>query len=205
MGVNFQQRHSFFPFILFFLYLYSIYSLSSVFLSSNSLYLFFSFKIFFLFLHILSFPSLYSFFLSLYSFFLFFQYTLSFIIFFLSSISLILSFSSLYSFFSFRTVSKAAGEELASQYECLFTECSAAEDLESVELLFHKLLREIVRENSLPLQPLFISEDKSGLPRIPKSPHEAKKDYNSRLLPKRIPSRSPATFRIFNKSFKIFN
>ena len=107
----------------------------------------------------------------------------------------------------FRTVSKVAGEELAAHYECLFTESSAAEDLESVEEVFHRILREIVREHSLPLQPLFISEDKAGFTgsRPPKSPHESKKDYNSRLLPKRIPSRSPATFRIFNKSFKIFN
>ena len=118
-----------------------------------------------------------------------------------------------------------AGEELANKFDCLFYETSAADDFESIEQVFHNVIREVVRnkDSSMPLQPLFISEDKSGLlnpisggarlrrAKSPQGLNEAKdskksdKDLNSKLLPKRIPSRTASTFKIFNKSFKIFN
>ncbi|KAK2174395.1 hypothetical protein NP493_802g02017 [Ridgeia piscesae] len=123
----------------------------------------------------------------------------------------------------YRTVSKMTGESLARQYECSFHETSAADDYRSVELVFHSVIRDIARvsERLMPLQPLFISEDKSGLlnpvpsqglthrtsfrrAKSPKSQDvkDSKKDDKDAKV---IARRTTSTFRIFNKSFKIFN
>lgn len=115
------------------------------------------------------------------------------------------------------------GESLARQYECSFHETTAADDYRSVELVFHSITRDIARvsERLMPLQPLFISEDKSGLlnpvgsqalthrtsfrrAKSPKSQDvkDSKKDDKDAKVMTR---RTTSTFRIFNKSFKIFN
>jgi Ras-like protein family protein 12 len=117
-----------------------------------------------------------------------------------------------------RTVSRNAGEELAAEYDCHFYEASAAEDYLSVEEVFHELIKDIARmnEQNSALQPLFISESSSSAVtnnnahaplRRTKSPKNAdnfrvnqKKD-DAKVLPRRTVS----TFKIFNKSFKIFN
>ncbi len=115
-----------------------------------------------------------------------------------------------------RTVTQNEGRSLANQFECNFKETSAAEDMHSVEKVFHSLLRDIARmsERQVPLQPLFISEDKgllgtssqqaglavAGHVRRTKSPKgaERKEEKEQRAFPRRIE-------KIFNKSFKIFN
>ena len=67
--------------------------------------------------------------------------------------------------FFFRTVSQMEGQQLANQFDCTFRETSAAEDFESVERVFNSLVRDVLhsKERQLPLQPLFISEDKTSL------------------------------------------
>ena len=57
------------------------------------------------------------------------------------------------------------GESLARQFECSLHETTAADDFRSVEKMFHSIIRDIARatERLMPLQPLFISEDKAGL------------------------------------------
>ena len=114
----------------------------------------------------------------------------------------------------FRTVSKAAGESLATEFDSNFAETSAADDLASVERVFHDLLREISRVNDGPLalQPLFITEDQGSsrtAMRRTKSPRNPDlKDSKDRKEDKdlrNIPRRTVSTFKIFNKGFKIFN
>ena len=63
-----------------------------------------------------------------------------------------------------RTVSKAKGQGLATDYECSFYETAAAEDFDSVENVFHSLIRDIgrINERVMTLQPLFISEEKAA-------------------------------------------
>ena len=130
-----------------------------------------------------------------------------------------------------RTVSRSSGEELAAEYECQFYETSAAEDYESVEAVFHEIIRDIARLNDhhITLQPLFISEpvkqvaSHNGTPhhshpgqsgplpiRRAKSPKttDAFKVNNKQKEekePKVLPRRQVSTFKLFNKSFKIFN
>lgn len=107
----------------------------------------------------------------------------------------------------YRTVSKATGKLLADEYECSFYECSAAEDFESVQVIFHEMIRDIwrQREGQLPLAPLYISEDRtnSGTSRRSKSNkfNDKHKEENRVGLPRR----SATTFKLFNKGFKIFN
>ena len=120
----------------------------------------------------------------------------------------------------FRTVSQMEGQQLANQFDCTFRETSAAEDFESVERVFNSLVRDVLhsKERQLPLQPLFISEDKTSLlgssaqgafgngagrVRRTKSPKaidskDKKDEKEQRAFPRRIE-------KIFNKSFKIFN
>lgn len=64
--------------------------------------------------------------------------------------------------FSLRQVSKCEGATLASRYGCLFFEVSACLDFLSVQHVFHEAVREVRREaeRSLPVRPLFISEDR---------------------------------------------
>ncbi|XP_013389909.1 ras-like protein family member 12 [Lingula anatina] len=121
----------------------------------------------------------------------------------------------------YRQVSKAEGSALATEQECLFYETTAAEDYQCVETVFHGIVKEIQREKErqMPLQPLFITEDKPsgsislgpgstgslqrpGFRRAksPKSEARSEKDSARGVHKKSVPS-----FRIFNKSFKIFN
>lgn len=64
-----------------------------------------------------------------------------------------------------RQVSKAEGSALATHYDSAFFETSAAEEYECVERVFHEMIREVLREQErcMPLRPLFISEDRSGM------------------------------------------
>lgn len=71
----------------------------------------------------------------------------------------------------YRTVSKATGQALASEFECLFREISAADDEDSVRGVFRDVIREALHRSqaqsssflaSSNLQPLFISEDKNS-------------------------------------------
>lgn len=64
----------------------------------------------------------------------------------------------------YRQVSKAEGSALATHYDSAFFEATAAEEYESVERIFHEMIREVLREQErcMPLRPLFISEDRSG-------------------------------------------
>jgi len=117
----------------------------------------------------------------------------------------------------YRTVSKLAGEELATTFEASFYESSAADDLVSVQRVFHDLLREISRVNDGPLtalQPLFISEDQQAQnvsvgrtairrTKSPRTPESIKTD--NKKDDKLGPRRTVSTFKIFNKGFKIFN
>ena len=124
-------------------------------------------------------------------------------------------------------MSKSAGQALATEYECSFHECSAAEDLESVQLVFAELIRDISRqrEGQVPLPPLYISEDsRAGLQgssvggnavgaRLPPANRRSKafrpqdpKDRKDEKDSRGLPRRSATTFKIFNKGFsKIFN
>ncbi|MBN3286612.1 RASLC protein, partial [Polyodon spathula] len=63
----------------------------------------------------------------------------------------------------YRQVSKSDGLSLASKYGCLFYEVSACLDFDSVQRVFHEAAREVKRETerSLPVRPLFISEEKA--------------------------------------------
>ncbi|MBN3308962.1 RASLC protein, partial [Amia calva] len=65
----------------------------------------------------------------------------------------------------YRQVSKSDGVSLASRYSCMFFEVSACMDFPSVQRVFHEAVREARREaeRSLPVRPLFISEEKSLL------------------------------------------
>lgn len=120
-------------------------------------------------------------------------------------------------------MSKADGQELATQYECLFHETSAADDFRSVELLFHGLIRKITRPNDGPvsLQPLFISEDsKGGLlnplsqgigsrtfkrTKSPGSTNDVKDGSRLQDKDQYQQRRMPSTFKIFKSRFNIFN
>jgi len=120
-----------------------------------------------------------------------------------------------------RTVSRNSGEDLALHFESSFYEASAADDYESVEQVFVDIIREMARvhDRQMPLQTLFISEDRSAAAALPyrrykpvkppatvaaASPSEhAKKD--SRDESKLQSRRTAAPFKFFNKGFKIFN
>ncbi|ELU13399.1 hypothetical protein CAPTEDRAFT_172726 [Capitella teleta] len=121
----------------------------------------------------------------------------------------------------YRTVSRHAGQELAAEYDCHFYETSAAEDYGSVEVVFHELIKDIARltDQNVVIQPLYISEpatqttvsNSNGNSHAPlkrtKSPKSA--DYfrvsSKKDEAKVLPRRQVSTFKLFNKSFKIFN
>ena len=110
-------------------------------------------------------------------------------------------------------MSKSEGAELASQYDFLFYETTAAEEYQSIEDVFFSLVREITgsSDRQSPLLPLFISEEtsramslkRSKSPKTIDSVKDNKKDENGK--DKSLPRRAGANFRFFNKSFKIFN
>ncbi|CAH1796115.1 unnamed protein product [Owenia fusiformis] len=129
----------------------------------------------------------------------------------------------------YRQVSKSEGKTLATQYECLFYETSAAEDYELVNKIFEGTLRELcrIKERQIPLQPLYITEDKptisallsptspgpfSGLhsTRRAKSPKVTSSDIKDTRKDEKDSSntkfyqKKPTTFRIL-KGFKLFN
>jgi len=116
-------------------------------------------------------------------------------------------------------VSRNSGEELALQFESPFYETSAADDFESVEQVFVDIIREMARvhDRQMPLQALFISEDRSAASlhyrryrpakplgsATPTPPEAVKKD--SKDESKLQSRRTAAPFKFFNKGFKIFN
>jgi len=119
-----------------------------------------------------------------------------------------------------RTVSRNSGEDLALHFESSFYETSAADDYESVEQVFIDIIRDMARvhDRQMPLQALFISEDRSAAAAVPyrryklakppgaavSSPSElVKKD--SKDESKLQSRRTAAPFKFFNKGFKIFN
>ncbi|XP_041574283.2 ras-like protein family member 12 isoform X3 [Taeniopygia guttata] len=62
----------------------------------------------------------------------------------------------------YRQVLSAEGMSLASRFGCLFHEVSACQDFSRVQHVFHEAVREVRRqaEWNLPVQPLFISEER---------------------------------------------
>lgn len=109
----------------------------------------------------------------------------------------------MYLHLSFRQISKADGQTLASESDGLFYECTAAEEYEYVEGIFHGLVHSIQLqrgERSI----MFISDDRyhsatqRGRPRSPRSNSEKKDDKTQN-------KKNATSFKIFNKSFKIFN
>lgn len=107
----------------------------------------------------------------------------------------------------YRQVSKAEGTKLATDYMCLFYEATAAEEYEYVEEVFHGVILYLLQYKNCYLPHLFISEEKQALgqvparPKSPKGTSERKEDKDT----KGIPKKNTSSFKIFNKSFKIFN
>ncbi|XP_033750024.1 ras-like protein family member 12 isoform X1 [Pecten maximus] len=105
----------------------------------------------------------------------------------------------------YRQISKVEGNTLAQEFESLFFETTAAEEFEYVEDVFHGIIHEIQREKGdrhVNFQPLFISEEKfHAAQRRPKSPRAGpdKKDEKGPT------KKNSSSFKLFNKSFKIFN
>ncbi|NXL41927.1 RASLC protein, partial [Podilymbus podiceps] len=66
----------------------------------------------------------------------------------------------------YRQVPAAEGTSLASRFGCLFYEVSACQDFAGVQHVFHEAVREVRRqaERSLPIRPLFITEERPCLP-----------------------------------------
>ncbi|XP_069722495.1 ras-like protein family member 12 isoform X1 [Phaenicophaeus curvirostris] len=62
----------------------------------------------------------------------------------------------------YRQVSAAEGMSLARRFACLFYEVSACQDFTRVQHVFHEAVREVRRqaEQSLPVRPLFITEER---------------------------------------------
>jgi len=119
-----------------------------------------------------------------------------------------------------RTVSRNSGEDLALQFESSFYETSAADDFESVEQVFVDIIREMARvhDRQMPLQSLFISEDRSAAAAVPYRRYKSIKPHSSAaaLPPEPVKKdskdesklqsrRTTAPFKFFNKGFKIFN
>lgn len=107
----------------------------------------------------------------------------------------------------YRVISKADGQSLASEYEATFYECTAAEEFEYVEDIFHGMIHAIQRERgerNFPFQPLYISEEKYSTaqrnrPRSPRNSTVEKKDDKNQ------PKKNTPSFKLFSKNFKIFN
>ncbi|CAG2233848.1 RASL12 [Mytilus edulis] len=104
----------------------------------------------------------------------------------------------------YRQTSKEEGSALATEFDCLFYETTAAEEFEYVEDVFHGVLHEIQKERSqLNFQPLFISEEKFHVGHKgarPKSPKVVVDKKDEKPVKK-----NSTSFKLFNKSFKIFN
>ena len=119
-----------------------------------------------------------------------------------------------------RTVSRSSGEDLALRFESSFYETSAADDYESVEQVFVDIIREMARvhDRQMPLQALFISEDRSAAAAVPYRRYKSAKPpgvassslsepvkKDSKDESKLQSRRTAAPFKFFNKGFKIFN
>ncbi|GAB6022809.1 Ras-like protein member 12 [Chamberlinius hualienensis] len=93
----------------------------------------------------------------------------------------------------YRQVSKAEGSALASHFDSAFFETTAAEDYDCVARVFHEVIREVLREHerSMPLRPLFISEDRSN--------------YNQRNLKHHVTFQKDQNLQEKNSKFKFFN
>ena len=102
----------------------------------------------------------------------------------------------------FRQISRADGQSLASEFDGLFYECNAAEEYEYVEDIFLGLVHAVQQERGercIPYQPLFISEERfRNRPRSPRNNSDKKDD-------KPGSKKNTSSFKLFNKSFKIFN
>lgn len=89
----------------------------------------------------------------------------------------------------------------------MFYETTAAEEFEYVEDVFHGILLEIQREKvekHVNFQPLFISEEKfqvaqRGRPKSPRVVADKKEEKSAQT------KKNTSSFKLFNKSFKIFN
>jgi len=123
-----------------------------------------------------------------------------------------------------RTVSRNSGEDLALNFESSFYETSAADDYESVEQVFIDVIRDMARvhDRQMPLQALFISEDRSAAAAVPYRRYKPAKPPAAGVATTNSPSAEPvkkdskdesklqtrrtaAPFKFFNKGFKIFN
>ncbi|WAQ98615.1 hypothetical protein MAR_022988, partial [Mya arenaria] len=86
--------------------------------------------------------------------------------------------------------------------------CTAAEEYECVEDTFHGLIYSIQKhrgdKHTVCPPPLFISEERlqSGLKTRPRSPRNGAADKKDEKSPNK---KTPTSFKLFNKSFKIFN
>lgn len=107
----------------------------------------------------------------------------------------------------YRQINKADGQTLCCEFDGIFYECSAAEEYEYVENIFHGVVHSLQRQrgdrNLAYSPPLFISEDKyhsaqRNRPRSPRSSTEKKEEKSQN-------KKNPTSFKLFNKSFKIFN
>ena len=106
----------------------------------------------------------------------------------------------------YRVISKADGQTLATEFEATFYECTAAEEFEFVEDIFHGVIHAIQRdrgERSLTFSPLYISEEKytaaqRNRPRSPRNSTDVKKDDKSPI------KKNTTSFKLFS-NFKIFN
>ncbi|KYO20980.1 ras-like protein family member 12 [Alligator mississippiensis] len=76
----------------------------------------------------------------------------------------------------YRQVTKSDGQALAAKYGCLLYEVSACLDFESVQHVFHEAVREMRREmeKSLPVRPLFITEERPCLHMVTPTPVASK-------------------------------
>lgn len=105
-----------------------------------------------------------------------------------------------------RQINKHEGQSMCSEFDGLFFECTAAEEYECVENIFHGLVYSIQkhrgeRHMTIP-PPLFIAEERHPgqkvRPRSPRNGNEKKDDKSPN-------KKNPTSFKLFNKSFKIFN
>ncbi|XP_052792818.1 ras-like protein family member 12 [Mya arenaria] len=108
----------------------------------------------------------------------------------------------------YRQITKLEGQALSCDFDGLFFECTAAEEYECVEDTFHGLIYSIQKhrgdKHTVCPPPLFISEERlqSGLKTRPRSPRNGAADKKDEKSPNK---KTPTSFKLFNKSFKIFN
>uniref|UniRef100_A0A2C9JMZ3 small monomeric GTPase n=1 Tax=Biomphalaria glabrata TaxID=6526 RepID=A0A2C9JMZ3_BIOGL len=118
----------------------------------------------------------------------------------------------------YRQVNKSEGSELATEYDSIFYEITAAEEFELVEKVFHRVIQEAHHDKyGHILQPLFIADDRTTT----WSPQQAMSQQSSQqqtqhLHPSQRRPKSPKGApekkdekgqqkKTLNKFFKIFN